>query len=127
MMSFRDSVHIKLYSTSYDDGEANPSNDQGVEMTVEASTKGKQRCQPLLLCTIAIMRRAHTFGVVMQCHNLFQIAESLSLFQSLVSMWCRCMKTGTKDLSCSTMYVACTFYVRECTLHGVPLLYTAFH
>ena len=41
-MSFLDSVHIKLHSTSYDDSEINPSNDQGVEMTVEASTEGKQ-------------------------------------------------------------------------------------
>ena len=42
MMSFLDSVHIKLHSTSYDDIELNPSNDRGVEMTVEASTEGKQ-------------------------------------------------------------------------------------
>ena len=41
-MSFLDSVHIKVHSTSYDDIELTPSNDQGVEMTVEASTIGKQ-------------------------------------------------------------------------------------
>ena len=52
MMSFRDSVHIKLYSTSCDDSKANPSNDQGVEMTVEASTEGKQS---LRMPAIAIM------------------------------------------------------------------------
>ena len=42
MMSFLDSVHIKGHSTSYDDIEITPSNDQGVEMTLEASTEGKQ-------------------------------------------------------------------------------------
>ena len=43
MMSFLDSVHIKVHSTlSCNDSEANPSNDHGVEMTVEASTEGKQ-------------------------------------------------------------------------------------
>ena len=51
-MSFFDSVHIKLHSTSCNDSEANPSNDQGVEMTVEASTEGKQS---LRMPAIAIM------------------------------------------------------------------------
>ena len=41
-MPFLDSVHIKLHSTSYDDIEVNPSHDQGVEVTLEASTEGKQ-------------------------------------------------------------------------------------
>ena len=51
MMSFLDSVHIKLHSTSYYDSELTCSNDQGVEMTVEASTESKQNLmsQPLLL------------------------------------------------------------------------------
>ena len=41
-MSFLDSVHIKVHSTLYDDIELTPSNDRAVEMTVEASTEGKQ-------------------------------------------------------------------------------------
>ena len=52
-MSFLDSVHIKLHSTSYDDIELNPSNDRGVEMTVEASTEGKQN---LMMPAIANIR-----------------------------------------------------------------------
>ena len=52
-MLFLDSVHIKLHSTSGDDSEINPSNDQGVEMTVEASTEGKQS---LVMPAIAIIR-----------------------------------------------------------------------
>ena len=52
-MSFLDSVHIKVHSASYDDIEINPSNDQGVEMTVEASTEGKQN---LMTPAIAIIR-----------------------------------------------------------------------
>ena len=57
-MSFLDSVHIKVHSTSYDDIELTPSNDRGVEMTVEASTKGKHN---LMTSAIAIIRRAHTY------------------------------------------------------------------
>ena len=69
MLSVLDSVHIKLHSTSnYDDSEVNPSNDQVAEMTVITSTEGKNRIlemPPMVLC------RPHTFGVVMQYHNLF--------------------------------------------------------
>ena len=76
--------------------------------------------QPLLLYIEPI-----PIGIVMQCHNLFQIAESLSLFQSLGSMWCRCIKTETKDLSWSTMYVACTFFT---SMNGVfPFGLLPFH
>ena len=57
-MSFLDSVHIKVHSTSYDDIELTPSNDGGVEMTVEASTKGKHN---LMMSVTAIIRRAHTY------------------------------------------------------------------
>ena len=69
MLSVLDNVRIKLHSISNnDDSEANPSNDQVAEMTVITSTEGKNRIlvmPPMVLC------RPHTFGVVMQCHNLF--------------------------------------------------------
>ena len=56
-MSFLDSVHNKLHSTSYDDIELTASNDRGVEMTVEASTKGKH---DLTMSATAIINTAHT-------------------------------------------------------------------
>ena len=49
------------------------------------------------------------FEVIMHCP--FQIAESQSLFQSLGSMWHRCIKTRTKDLCWSIMYVVCTYCI----------------
>ena len=60
-------------------------------------------------------------------HCPFQIAESLSLFQSLVSMWHRCIKTRTKDLSWSMMYVACTYLHIFVYIGIFLLLNTAFH
>ena len=48
-MSFLDSVHIKLHSTSYDDSEVNPSNDRAVEVTLEASTESKQNLMTLAI------------------------------------------------------------------------------
>ena len=69
MLSVLDSVRIKLHSTSNnDDSEANPSNDQVAEMTVIASTEGKKR---ILVMPAIVLCRPHTFGIVMQCHNLF--------------------------------------------------------
>ena len=69
MLSVLDSVCIKVHSTSYsDDSEANPFNDQVVELTVIASTEGKNR---ILVMPAIVLCRPHTFGVVMQCHNLF--------------------------------------------------------
>ena len=81
MLSVPDSViDIKLCSTSCDGSEVTPSNNQGVEMIVEVSTEGEQSS---MMPVIAIMY-LHLW------HNLFcmhsQIAENLSLFQSLESM-----------------------------------------
>ena len=80
MLSVPDSVDIKLCSTSCDGSEVTPSNNQGVEMIKEISTEGEQS---LMMPVIAIMY-LHLW------HNLFcihcQIAENLSLFQSLESM-----------------------------------------
>ena len=80
VLSVPDSVDIKLCSTSCNGSEVTPSNNQGVEMIVEASTGGEQI---LMMPVIAIMY-LHLW------HHLFcmhcQIAESLSLFQSLESM-----------------------------------------
>ena len=80
VLSVPDSVDIKLCSTSCDGHEVTPSTNQGVEMIVKASTGGEQS---LMMPAIAIVY-LHLW------HNFFcmhiQIAESLSLFQSLESM-----------------------------------------
>ena len=80
VLSVPDSVDIKLCSTSCDGHEVTPSTNQGVEMIVEASTGGEQS---LMMPAIAIvyLHLWHNF-LCMHC----QIAESLSLFQSLESM-----------------------------------------
>ena len=53
------------------------------------------------------------------------MVESLSLFQSLVSMWHRCIKTRTKNLSWSITYVACT-YLHLSVYIGISLIEYSF-
>ena len=102
MLSVPDSADIKLCSTSCNGSEVTPSNNQGVEMKVVASTEFddvRLRDCYYVLSSLGIR--------IFFCMHR-QIAENLFLFQSLESMWHGCMKAETKDLSWSIMYVACT-------------------
>ena len=80
MLSVPDSVDIKLCSTSCDGHEVTPSNNQGVEMIVEASTGGEQSLMMPAIAIVYLHLWHHLF--CMHC----QIAENLSLFQSLETM-----------------------------------------
>ena len=80
VLSVPDSVDIKLCSTSCDGHEVTPSNNQGVEMIVETSTGGEQSLKMPVIAIMYLHLWHHLF--CMHC----QIAESLSLFQSLESM-----------------------------------------